>query len=539
MKRAFLSLVALVAILSSCNPDQPDQKVPEFEWDSNLAIPEYHAIITDGCDTTNTAISTMDMPYVDPRGGAVNSFWADLGITILDKASDLVLYSLKAEASAKLRDFFFGSDQTSVRLDQIMEELTVIKEQMNTLLNKAEETLQKIDEVQYNQMHDGYVDFQVKISTMTALNNEFSDKFREDMTNEEIAEVMKAWGDRVINGSNAPYVLTSLATQLSNFSYLYNGKMRNLFAVYDMIVYHNTPWENQGYDIRDMFRAATAAEIARTIYMTALYFTVTDSPSSLNNVQQCAQWFSDFFSTSGNPVTRRTDRAVCQLKGAQFILQADALYEHKSWTGSCWMNGDQTTFADGVLSSSPDVSKTKESQFTDDEIKTVVGYYKNLGKGMEYTILNCLEEGGLNVPDQYKTPYTLDDQYHMIVRSYHKVYLMSQQTFSETYITQYYDAFVWLQHFYCTGFPLGALLMDGALGTGAEPNYSWSMKRYDDDTIEVGGDTYEKMVGFGNFLFFKKWALRGDDLTFPFPGEYFLGMKPGSLTRYSSFDDIN
>lgn len=530
---AFLVIALLVLIGTSCS-EEDSPVVPPYEWNTELPIPPYNAIITNGCDPYNDIIykKPFSYPAEFPEQGEDNfvGIWANIGEFILKGTATSILNTLNKPLMNKLSTFFFGEDENTKRFNQIMNQLNEINHKMDLLLEKAEKTLRKIDELQYNQMHDGYVDFNNNLAVLTSLNDEFYNKLKEDMTEEELCEIMNKWGDRVVNGNSAPYAMKALAQKLSDFSYLYDGQDRNLFAVYDMIVFHNTPWETMGYDLRDMFRAALAFEFARTAYMTTLYFTVNKSEVSINNVQKTTEWLIKYFSTQGNAVTRRTDKVVCQLEGAHFIADADALHEHTSWTGSCWMNSEQTAFAQGNLSSSPDVSKMKQSQLTQSEVSAITTYYKGVGKGKKYTLLHCLAEGGMKVKEDYYKPVTWFTTDSIIVDTFSPIYFMHQGTNAETYMTQYNDIMITLQSYYCVGLPIGSITLQ--FKSSDQPVYSTAIKKYKGSSADVGGDTYEKEVFVHNMLFFTKWRLLGNDQTFKFPGMYFLGLKEGSLNRY-------
>lgn len=547
MRKSFnyvIILIGIMTLLTSCEQEiiNPTPSIPELEFNSQLPMPSYNPIITNGCDPNNDVIDLMEFPYIDsfPGENIDNSFWSSLSNLILNNAANNILNTFNSPILDKIKSFFFGKDETAEKLNQVLSNLNEINKKMDVLLEVANKTLQKVDEIQYNQMHDGYVKFNNHLSVISALNDEFASKLKENMTDEEAVALVKEWGTRVVNGNSAPYVISSIVTEMSDFNYLYNGKNRNLFAVYDMIVFHNTPWENHGYDLRDMFRAASAAEITRTMYMTALYYTVNKSEYSLKKLQECAKWLSDFYSSKGNSVTRRTDRLVCQLEGAHFVLDADALHEKKSWTGTCWMNSDQTVFAEGNLTGSPDVSQVKNSQLKNAEINVIAQYYMGKGKGKEYTLLKCLQDGGLKVNDKYLEK---EDSIPELFKKFNHIFLASQDTGVETY--QYYEYMelgnvlnLTMHDFYCVGIPLSDHVFSNGYGMldGHRPgNFMFYSRNCSD--IDGGGTKTEKQMGFHMAICYSQWRLKGNNVTYPVPGRAFLIMKPGSLKRYKDYDD--
>lgn len=176
----------------------------------------------------------------------------------------------------------FGGDDVSEKLDMVLDKLNVIEQDMNTLIAMTQQTLMVLDGSHYDGLHRYYTAFQDLLTGLTVENRiceanlkliyDNLQNYSEEELNAAVAEVMRNWGDRPIAGFSAYGAFDQLYNKLVDSGPMYYGALRNIFSVYDVIVFHNTPWEKTGYDMRDMFRAAVAAETVRTAWLTNLYY---------------------------------------------------------------------------------------------------------------------------------------------------------------------------------------------------------------------------------------------------------------------------
>lgn len=587
VRTTFLMLMSAL-VLTSCKKDNTE---PSPASGTEFTVPVCNPIITEGCDPMNHVIDTMDFPYIDinqliGRGAERNSiepsFWENAGMWVLGKVGNTIASSLFSPLGTWITTSLFGN-ATQEKLDKILDQLTVIENDINTLMAQTEQALIMLDGNGYNDLSGFHENVQKLLTALnvenkiceTNLKNIYdnSQNYNEEQLNTAVADVMRTWGNKTIEGNSAYVAFDQLYNYLTSPGYMYNGKLRNLFAIYDVIVFHNTPWEKTGYDMRDMFRAAVAAEAVRTAWLTTLYYR-TVIPDGFqyftSGLTTKIENLSSLFASSSNSVNRRYDKVVCQLSGALFILDADALEEHKGWTFTRkydWypLNGTKHVFSQGTItSSSNDVTAARNSQLTNSQISQITTYYEPY-YGRDYTILNCLEDGGLIVPSYYNTIFINNNGNPYNIQYYEEVYLLSQETTMNVYITD--EALPYLSgpgflfpirgnvllrlsglynvgiplscteaagfscHGYLPDFQKDSFYNEGADGTllGLDGHNDYEYFEYftsEDDRITIDGVTYTARL--------TKWhADKG--YTYTFPGKYVLWFKTGSLQLYDKF----
>lgn len=578
-------------VLTSCKKDNAE---PSPASGTEFTVPVCNPIITEGCDPMNHVIDTMDFPYIDidqligggPAGKeGESSFWADAGKWVLGKAGNTIASSLFSPLGTWITTSLFGN-ATQEKLDKILDKLTEIETDINTLIAQTEQALIMLDGNGYNDLSGFHENVQKLLTALnvenkiceTDLKNIYdnSQNYNEEQLNTAVAEVMQTWGNKTIEGNSAYVAFDQLYNYLTSSGYMYNGKLRNLFAIYDVIVFHNTPWEKTGYDMRDMFRAAVAAEAVRTAWLTTLYYR-TVRPNNFQyfttNLTTKIENLSTLFASSSNSVNRRYDRVVCQLSGALFILDADALEEHKGWTynGNSWyrLDGTKHVFSQGDITSD-DVSAARNSQLTNSQISQITTYYKTKF-GENYTILNCLEDGGLIVPSYYNTIFINDNGNPTNITHFEEVYLLSQETTMNIYYDyQYYShlhepatyALLRLSGLYNVGIPLSCTNAAGFSCHGYLPDFHKDYIYNGGHNGKLFGDEYEydysqnAIIKFSDIIDACEYDLNEDELTFlmdyiyavhvtqwhvtkgytyTFPGKYVLWFKTGSLQLYDKF----
>ena len=599
VRTTFLMLMSAL-VLTSCKKDNAE---PSPASGTEFTVPVCNPIITEGCDPMNHVIDTMDFPYIDidqligggPAGKeGESSFWADAGKWVLGKAGNTIASSLFSPLGTWITTSIFGN-ATQEKLDKILDQLTVIETDINTLMAQTKQALIMLDGNGYNDLSGFYENVQKLLTALnvenkiceTNLKNIYdnSQNYNEEQLNTAVADVMRTWGNKTIEGNSAYVAFDQLYNYLTSSGYMYNGKLRNLFAIYDVIVFHNTPWEKTGYDMRDMFRAAVAAEAVRTAWLTTLYYR-TVIPDGFqyftSGLTTKIENLSTLFASSSNSVDRRYDRVVCQLSNALFILNADALEEHRGWTynGNSWyrLDGTKHVFSQGDITSD-DVSAARNSQLTNSQISQITTYYKTKF-GENYTILNCLEDGGLIVPSYYHTIFTYGNGGPYNIQHYEEVYLLSQETTMKIYIgymlnminrsvntddnRRVFCALLRLSGLYNVGIPLSCTDAAGFSCHGYLPDFHKDYiyeGGYDDDCKLLEDDltpsyddyfyfrdiidacehdlTEEEIAFIINKEFFygylaTRWhVIKG--YTYTFPGKYVLWFKTGSLQLYDKF----
>ena len=600
VRTTFLMLMSAL-VLTSCKKDNTE---PSPASGTDFKIPVCNPIITEGCDPLNHVIDTMNFPYIDIDeligGGPEKSqikphFWADAGCWILDKAGGGLLGGVFSALSSTLTTAIIGPDETQQKLDDILDQLSTIETNISTLMSSTNNALLLLDGDHYTGLHDYYTSFQSLLTGLTTENQicetnlkhiyDNLQNYSEEQLNAAVANVMRTWGDRPIDGYSAYGAFNQLYNKLVDSGPMYYGALRNIFSVYDVIVFHNTPWEKTGYDMRDMFRAAVAAEAVRTAWLTALYYR-TAMPDSFqtftNDLKTKLENLYEIFASSSNSVNRRYDKVVCQLSNALFILNADALEEHKGWSynGNSWyrLDGTKHVFSQGDITSD-DVSAAHNSQLTNSQIRQITAYYEPK-YGRDYTILNCLEDGGLIVPSYYHTIFTYGNGGPYNIQHYEEVYLLSQETTMKIYIgfmlnminrsvntddnRRVFCALLRLSGLYNVGIPLSCTDAAGFSCHGYLPDfhkdyiyeggYNDDCKLLEDD-LTLSDDSYfyfrdiidacehdlteeEIAIIINKELIYEFLATRWHVIkgyTYTFPGKYVLWFKTGSLQLYDKF----
>ncbi len=365
MKKILFIFIPVLFIWTSC---EDSLEIEGYKCPEKVIIPDYNAMITDGCEKA----CDIDLLQVENE-----SFWDNLGTNILKSVAGGIISAGTKTGVNKALDYFFGDEKTEI-LNKVVGQFNKINAQMGQLLNLSEETLKILDEDRYNRLKTEFVDYKAELFAAANVNNGFISRIKENITDEELKALIKEWGNTPVNGNVAKIELNNLLNRLFSFSYMYGGKHRNLFAVYDMIVFQNTPWEKYGYDIRDAFRAYTAAVLAQTFYLTSIYYHYLDrSGESQKELKKSADLAIEYCEKHGNKVERRDD-AVCQIRGARVIIKklvkADDFWPHSLY---------DYPFPANQLDSSA--------------IRAIVNFYRNQGMGDNFTVIDCLNEGDLNL----------------------------------------------------------------------------------------------------------------------------------------------
>lgn len=285
-------------------------------------------------------------------------------------------------------------DEASKNIAAILEQVSAINARLAELINLIHNTTYE----QYlNQRTNTY------LNPMRNLSSEYIQRVEEAWQTDstKVAAIVTEWANRTVGG-NPAYV------EVRNFIDYLTGtvvEQKNLYQVYDMYVYNTHAWEAQGYPVRDGLRAGDAAVIAQSVLLAQLYyiygdFTDATRKSLSNELQQSLNKYMAFF--KANDVEHRYDEAVCQIKGAHFVMNTGLVqrdYYKKPWfpnetpwdfenNESAWVliNGD-TKYS---------CYQTCEFCMTAEEADAIAAYYKN---SPYKTMLEVLtQEAGCTLP---------------------------------------------------------------------------------------------------------------------------------------------
>lgn len=415
MKKIFcLSLVAILGALSlSCSKSDAGDKGKDPI--SKYEFPPYSKIVTPGCTKESYAKNLLDIKLkVKLEGaGGTSSPWADIGMSIATSAGK----TIGTKSAEALMSYIFGSsqsDQTAAALREISEQLDEMNKKLDDIRQLADDIMKKLQEIEFNQMNSAYSEqFYRHFADICNTNMRYYNKLRSDMSEEELWDVLSEWAKLTIDGSPAPDSFSRIYDIIRNFSYTYNGHPCNVLSVFDACVFQTTPFESEGYDTRDQFRASLAAGMATAALLSSLYFCLDGDEYLLDRIVEQLDWLDAFLrlgkeptDTDVNAVIRDNDNVICQIMDARLKLPKDAVYKRESINGSGWHKGTDMAFLDGDV----DITKSRNSQFTMDELKAIQQFfYPGSGRDVSVDVLPILDAYGLVLPKDWitSTPHLL------------------------------------------------------------------------------------------------------------------------------------
>ncbi len=393
MKRLLPLLILVPFLLLSCSKDPINQKDYGYATVGSFERLEYFPVYTEGCDVSTNVENVVEFPdfnMIKAEMEESNFAISAIGVFILEKVGTAIASALLSKAFSSAKEYFFGPDEATKSMRALSEVADQMEAKMTELMRIAEKTLVIAEDDRYNTIRSAYIAFQSKLANITSLNNLYTKGLKEDISEAELTELINEWGTNLVNGKYAKDNLKNLCQDLQEFYYMYDNRNRNLFAVYDMFVSCSTPWEALGYDIRDSFRATIAAEFARTIYLTSLYYKINEpeNEQAQKDFMAIADNLKEYLKMDGNEVVRRTD-VVCQIQGARFIA--------KKFTSTYGQRN--------VISKNP----FPANQLKESELNAIITFYKNQGVDDNFTIIDCLNEGGANIIKEHDPKIVLSN----------------------------------------------------------------------------------------------------------------------------------
>lgn len=273
-----------------------------------------------------------------------------------------------------LLDLLFPASGETTTLDDLLDKMNAITDQLNqmTLLYKNTTYEAKLNE------RSKYV------SELTNYNEEYYVRLSNAKTEEEVATIISDWASHTVGG-NPVYV-----QGLNFIDFLLNTviEQRDIFNMYDLYTYNTTAWENEGYSVREALRAGDIAVAAENLYLTQLYYTLRtdmDEDSKKTMLDKNIEKFNLLAEYIKNrPVEHHDDKAICQIPGAHFVMdavnftfQGSSTYKNPSWCRIPreWMEyDDDMDFIYG-----PNKTECYNKSLTPDEVKHILDYYDGTG----------------------------------------------------------------------------------------------------------------------------------------------------------------
>ena len=273
-----------------------------------------------------------------------------------------------------LLDLLFPSSGEKTTLDDLLDKMNAITDQLNqmTLLYKNTTYEAKLNE------RSKYV------SELTNYNEEYYVRLSNASTEEEVARIINDWASHTVGG-NPVYV-----QGLNFIDFLLNTvvEQRDIFNMYDLYTYNTTAWENEGYAVREALRAGDIAVAAENLYLTQLYYKLrTDMDDSSKKIMldknvEKFNFLAEYI--KNRPVEHHDDKAICQIPGAHFVMdavnftfQGSSTYRNPWWFSipRTWCEyDDDMDFIYG-----PNKAECYSKSLTTDEIKNILNYYDGTG----------------------------------------------------------------------------------------------------------------------------------------------------------------
>ncbi len=349
---------------------------------------------------------TIPVPPVVPN--LMESFLSWLGPIV---ARTAVTYGCNA-----LFNDMFGSAEVE-KLDEIM-----------SAIDDLNDALSDLTELYHNTTYETYLNKRLNdyVAPLKNYNNYYFTLLENcDGSDEAIKQIAVEWGDGTIGGNKACMEYLNFIDFLTKSVV----ERKNLYQIYDLYVYNTTPWEEQGYAIREGLRSADLAVIAQSMMLAEFYYRLKDGlndgtrESMLTVIKTAKDNYEAF--AKANPVERHDDMAICQIKGAHFAMKRQLVerdYYNKPWfpNGSQWDNENNesawvVTYGDTYYNCAEIYKKC----LTQAEVEAIAAYYKPQGitrfldilTGEAKCILPAKAEGKTAVMLCQGDGYTEHDEY--------------------------------------------------------------------------------------------------------------------------------
>lgn len=553
------ALLCFASILCSCDRDEIDVNDNDYDpasfvWQKKTFVPySYCPGIGPSADMVpDDGLLRLDSA-MDQSSEVIS--WSSIGTSIVTGAASGVGSFLAGQLLSTVFAAFMDDGQ-----QEIMDALDGISSELNNLKSLANDILNRLDEMEMNDLMSKFDAINAKLSLFDEFNRSYFEQIenaiKHDASEKELNEMVVEWGNTTIDGWPACVSAKDVVNDILNFRFQYNGVNINYCMVIDMLAFDMFPWESQGYDFRDMYRGETAAKIARCLYLSGAYYSTRGLLKSVEGVESYAMSLAEYFEAC--EVDRRNDYAVCQIQDAHFAMKRDALVQRKGFYFSekpnyyNWQKdatkcmGEKTSLLlEGKVSTIPDGKAADDylsNQLTNKEIQAIMKYYTPTHP-YDYTLLDCLEQGGVVVPDIFKSKYTMSGETPNYVTSFDIIYLGFADTRFYLHgpedvpvMTDLQELHFGIQNFYMVGVPIGGVGCVEWLYGGWLPFFYANriMGSYDDTShtkspqllLNMGDYSYKK----DGYYYYDKWAFY-DVLQYNYP-ETFIMLKDGSMERY-------
>lgn len=548
-----LICLSLPIFASSCEKDKPNTIPDDFVWDIDSFVP-YTESVSVGPDSSKIATSTPIYDRKEPGIPPVQAdglSWVSLGTSLLSGSVSGIGSFISNTILTKAFSSLMESEEVKL-LNRVIDKLDKMDTKIDKISEIAESTYDIVVETELNTLISAFTGVNQHLSNLSDINDYYFELLENTVAaggdEESLKKVLNEWAHSSVNGSEAFLAVQSLAREIVQFNYKYNGSNFNYCMVFDLITYDNCPWEEVGYNIREMYRASASTVLAKSLYLSAAFYKMSNTTKSLDNLLDCARTLESYFKACN--VVRHNNLAICQIKGAHFSVDRNALVKKSGfgWDTSLEIREraitpKQAVAAEGLLLTPPSASEVDAylaSQLTNAEVKAIMSYYQAIHP-YDYTLIDCFAEGGMVISDEFVSEYTMipgTDE----VQSLSEIYFGTAETNITIYCENDPDKHTsegW--HFgvlnsFQAGIPVGSCRGHMKLWTFDIPVYpAWVPIPVIDDPDHparstIGLPVYDFHKASDGFYYYDKWYLR-EEPPYSYPGTYIM-LKKGSLSRY-------
>lgn len=310
------------------------------------------------------------------------------------------LYSIVDPSEVSNKELKEILTSISLKVDTIQAQLSTITNQLNEVCEQLRDIDATVVEIRNVLTAQVYLNYRRDLIAINNLNKEYFEEVEGAVYDTvRLRETLDRWATETVNGNPSRLAAKNLA------DLLYDGSMTSAdpCKVYDMIAYNTIPWESQGYDLRDEFRAADALIILRGLQLSYMYYLLHDNHSMAQEVANTASNLAKYYDY--HSVVRHNDVAICQIRGAHLKLNKKIKdISSFSLKSSDYINGRQMMAAHAY---GADINVPSETQivnyanqlFSQKEIDAICTFYQSIGESNKSFLSVLCDDAGLELPE--------------------------------------------------------------------------------------------------------------------------------------------
>lgn len=268
------------------------------------------------------------------------------------------------------------TDQSTSGVKMLMEQNGKVMEELNQKTSQMQDVLRAIDKLQRNsndqEMNDIYDKYMKCFVYVKSYNcSTFNTYCKALALNKDMADhIMKNWLSQRVRGGDAP----TAALDFLKETVKPMGKY-HVTDIYDYMVFQNTAWEHEGYQMREQLRMSDiCAGIAGYLLARDYYI---KNQMSVDELDAAFCKFASFY-MANNKVERHPDMLICQIQGAHIVFRNNLTIrdmENFPWTkiGGRWTSVADFMYGECGMKTADVISNT----LSNSEAKAIYNFYNN------------------------------------------------------------------------------------------------------------------------------------------------------------------